>query len=537
MQIITRVKIIVLASVAAVAVVAGSGWYGLSVSEASINDLATNQIPSILTVNDAAQNFAALRTDLLQHILATDDAATEAAERGLREHGTALRDALDEYESLVSDEEDGRLLKVVEARINAYQEASEEILVLSRSGQDVEAKSRNGSELMPLADAAFAALQDHVRYNVEAAEASHQSVSATANTLYLQLAGAFVCATVLMGALGFGLYKRVVSPLEEARNLISDISRKLDFTVRAEVKTQDELGQLLTAFNSLLNRLQESLSEIKAGAHELGASATQLSAAANQVSNQSVGQSESASSMASTIEEMTVSISHVAERAADATDQAGEAARLAREGYTLMSQSAGDMREMVAAVEGVAGHIRELESLGRQIAGVVSVIKAVAEQTNLLALNAAIEAARAGEQGRGFAVVADEVRSLAWRTAGSTQEITDMVAAIQAGADKAVARMDETMARVQRSVEDALKTHSAMDSIRLASEVGGNAIDEIAVAIRQQSTASNEMAAAVDSIAQMSQVNSKEAQRAAQLAFGLDELAKRMSAVVQNYHL
>jgi len=197
----------------------------------------------------------------------------------------------------------------------------------------------------------------------------------------------------------------------------------------------------------------------------------------------------------------------------------------------------GDIQDISASVHDAASLIRGLEQQSEQIANIVQVIKDVADQTNLLALNAAIEAARAGEQGRGFAVVADEVRKLAERTAKSTEDISSTIGTMRARVGDAVHGMQGVVDKVATGVERAREANASIKQIGTGSRAAVNMVEEITVAIREQGSATNSIAAQVERIAVMSEENSSAAGNSAQAARDLDRLANGMQDIVRSYRL
>ena len=196
------------------------------------------------------------------------------------------------------------------------------------------------------------------------------------------------------------------------------------------------------------------------------------------------------------------------------------------------------IRDRIAeTVQASATQIGELGQHAEQISSIVGVIKGIAEQTNLLALNAAIEAARAGEQGRGFAVVADEVRLLAQRTANSTQEITEMVDKIQLGTREAVSSMDVGVNQVKSGVEQAQQAGEAIVNIRTSSGNVVRVVDQISLALREQTAASQDVARNVERIAQMSQQNSQAVEETTETARSLQQLAQNLEQQVNVFRL
>ena len=239
--------------------------------------------------------------------------------------------------------------------------------------------------------------------------------------------------------------------------------------------------------------------------------------------------------MAATVEQLTVSINHVADNANEAHGLSSDSGRQSAEGGAVIQETLASMQRIADTVQGAAAQIAELGQHSDQISSIVNVIKEIADQTNLLALNAAIEAARAGEQGRGFAVVADEVRLLAQRTANSTQEITEMIKKIQLGTRSAVSNMEIGVQQVSSGVEQASQAGDAIVTIRQASASVVGVVDQISLALREQTVASQDVARNVERIAQMSMENSEAVADTSRTAQGLQQLALSLEKQVASF--
>ncbi|MBN9694539.1 MAG: methyl-accepting chemotaxis protein [Zoogloea sp.] len=310
-----------------------------------------------------------------------------------------------------------------------------------------------------------------------------------------------------------------------------------ELTVKVELDTHDELQRVAGAFNRMSSSIASLLRGARQTADQLTTAADQLAGASHEVAHGSAGQSDAATAMAAAVEEMTVGINHISNNARDAQSEAGEAGRLSSEGGEVVRQTLTDINSISEVVRRSADIVRRLGAHSSQISAIVGTIKEIADQTNLLALNAAIEAARAGEQGRGFAVVADEVRKLAERTAQSTREIADMIGGIQDGARDAVLAMEEGVTRVGEGVERAGRAGDAISQIRDGAGRTVDAINEISDALREQSAASTEIARRVEGIAQMAEQNSAHSQATAHTAGQLKDLAAHLEQDIGRFRL
>jgi len=349
-------------------------------------------------------------------------------------------------------------------------------------------------------------------------------------------------ATLLLGllsglAIAFHTIRSITVPLGEMQTLITRASRDRDFTDSITVRSHDEVGITATAFNDLLRALQQSLGEMRQGIIQIDDATAALAQASGQAAQASTASSESASSMAASVEEMSVSITSVSDHTREALQIANKAGEYSETGGTVIDNAVSAMADIAVEVRGVGTTISELGEHSDRISSVVQVIKEVADQTNLLALNAAIEAARAGEQGRGFAVVADEVRKLAERTSKATGEIAGMIDAIQASSHSAVAAMESTIARIENGSELASKAGQAIAAIRSANGDVQRVFADINEAMREQGTASYDIAQKVERVAQASEESSNSVGTSAMEAGKIRTLVNSMRANVERFRV
>ena len=297
----------------------------------------------------------------------------------------------------------------------------------------------------------------------------------------------------------------------------------------------DEVGRLLRATEDMRLHLSEAISAIRLTADELVGSARELAGAAADVSGISNNQSEQAATMAAGVEQMMVSIQQVADYSSEARQMSSQAENTSREGATVIASTVAGMSGIADTVRSASQTVIDLGAKSQEISVIVQAIKEIAEQTNLLALNAAIEAARAGEQGRGFAVVADEVRKLAERTSKSTGEIAHMIEGVQGQTQVAVAAMQHGVAQVETGVGMAIQAGASMDGIRSSALHVAEAVEGISTALAEQSAASGEISRNVETIACQAEHNSERAGRTSVAATQLENLARSLKDRVARF--
>lgn len=315
----------------------------------------------------------------------------------------------------------------------------------------------------------------------------------------IALTGLVILLTVLVIAI---IAHLVTRPLHHAIEVANKIAEG-DLSAEIKVKSKDETGQLLTAMNTMVSNLNKMINEIGHATTQLGGTAGQMSSMTELTSSGAIQQQAETNQLANAVVEMSASAREVVNNSTQAAHSAENADVDARSGRKVVSETIELMNALALDIENAAEVTQALEQYSEEIGNVLDVIRGIAEQTNLLALNAAIEAARAGEQGRGFAVVADEVRVLAGRTQQSTQEIQDTIERLQKSANDAVQVMDQCKSRASKGVSQAAEAGISLDAIAQAISNISDMNRQIATAAEQQSQVTEEIAQNVTNINQV----------------------------------
>lgn len=343
------------------------------------------------------------------------------------------------------------------------------------------------------------ALDGYLNQLIEMQEADARAFAASveqqfAGDLTLLLALISLISLAVVG-IAVVIYRSINQPLNHLTQVMGDIEHDANLTLRARVDGNNELGQLADRFNKMMGYFQDVLLQIDSASHGVAAASEQLSVISRQLNNTTTDQEDRTAQIATAITEMASAVEEVANNAQNALTATEEADKKVRSGLEEVDTNRKTMDEMSGSITETSERLRNLNEWAQEITGVMDVIQKIAEQTNLLALNAAIEAARAGEQGRGFAVVADEVRNLASNTHKSTEQIQKTAEGLSKGANEAVTAMAQLSTLAGESVESSHRTGAAFEDV-------GDSVTQVVEVNVQISTATEEQAAVAKDISE-----------------------------------
>ncbi len=343
---------------------------------------------------------------------------------------------------------------------------------------------------------------------------------------------------IVMAVVSLWYISKNLSPIAKITEMINEIAKgEGDLTKHLDIRSDDEIGELAKGFNEFIDKQHKMISDIKNSVEDLLVNMNSLNEKSFDIDETSRDQSDHINRVATAVEEMNSTVAEIANNADAVAQQADEALNKASEGNSIVQQTIGGMERISQAVEKASYRINSLGEKSAQIGEIISVIDDIADQTNLLALNAAIEAARAGEQGRGFAVVADEVRKLAERTSQATKEVAETIKTIQEETEYAVRAMEESKQEVDQGKELAASSGNALKEIDAAVSSVATMINQIANATREQSKATEEITQSIEEITVLANKVSDIATQSRHVVEKLTNLAGEIKSQVDRFKL
>jgi methyl-accepting chemotaxis protein len=480
--------------------------------------------------------FQRIRINVRDAVEAENEQEIKAALDTVKELRGRIDDHSQAYEKTIATEEGRRAYNEFKQVRAKYVELTEKVLELAGAGKKAEALHLLHGEAKKAALHQQDLMNRLMQGKTDEAKNTSEKNSEVARAASLLMMVAVAVGVILAVAGGLFIARAITAPLRTAVSKANAIGAG-DLTVAIEADSTDETGQLLATLGKMAANLRGIMAQVADTSDQVAASSNQLHATSDQIATGAEEVASQAGTVATAGEEMSATSNDIAQSCQHAAEGARRASQTAQNGAVVVEKTVQVMGQIAAKVQETARTVETLGERSDQIGAIIGTIEDIADQTNLLALNAAIEAARAGEQGRGFAVVADEVRALAERTTRATREIGDMIKAIQSETKGAVLAMDEGVQQVESGTQEAARSGEALQEILQQINDVAMQIHQVATAAEEQTATTSEISSNIVQITQVVQQTSQGAHESAQAAARLRNNADELQRLVRQFRL
>ena len=485
--------------------------------------METNWLAGVRDSGGLRSDVLELRLMVARSLIPSADESAAAARRDIGERRSQIEQRVSSYlASPLIDEQERQLVGQVQTAVHGYEQSLEQLLTFLSGGDAPAAIALFNGGMRQQGSDINEALAALTAYNDEGAKASSLSAGSVYSRSLWVLLGVMAVAVVATVGLAVGFTRSITQPLGQALRVAERIAGS-DLSQSVEVDGRDEPARLLSALATMQATLRATLKHIGDSSTQLATATEEMTSVAHEGKRGLQRQNEQVELAATAVNQMTAAIEEVASNSASTSDSVWYSTAAAEAGRRHVNDTVNAIDSLSARIGETGGFVQGLAGQARDISKVLDVIRTIAEQTNLLALNAAIEAARAGDQGRGFAVVADEVRALAHRTGQSTQEIEQMIAAIQSGTDSVVKATALSTQEADRTLDVAREAGAMLDNIAASVAIINERTVMIAAAAEQQAQVAREVDRSLMTIRDLS---IQSAAGADQTAVASDELAR-----------
>ena len=499
-------------------------------------DITLSSVPSIRALDDFTQLTLRLRVLSYRLLTNREPEVQQKTLEAFELRNQQIRTAQSVYEKLIDSREERSAYDDYVRLLGQYRQIEERMKSLSRNNQIEELRTLLNTELLSNSEAVNTVLTRLLDINNSMANDSNQKAAEQYDSAFELVVALLVLATALTMLFAWLLTRSITLPIAQALDAAENIAEG-NLTQPIKVDGDDEAGRLLRAMNKMQEKLRDTLQRISGSATQLASAAEELNAVTDESARGLTQQNNEIEQAATAVNEMTSAVEEVARNAVSTSEASKNATASAGDGRDLVQETVSAIERMSGDVQGTATLIGALAEESRDIGKVLDVIRGLADQTNLLALNAAIEAARAGEAGRGFAVVADEVRALAHRTQQSTSEIERMIGSIQAGTEQAVDSMRNSTERAESTLNIAKGAGMSLDTINSAIIEINERNLVIASAAEEQAQVAREVDRNLVNIRDLSVQSATGASQTSAASSELSRLAVDLNGMVSRFRL
>ncbi|NMY31343.1 methyl-accepting chemotaxis protein [Pseudomonas sp. WS 5412] len=499
-------------------------------------DITLRSVPSIRALDDFTQLTLRLRVLSYRLLTNREPEVQQKTLEAFELRNQQIRAAQSVYEKLIDSREERSAYDDYVRLLGQYRQIEERMKSLSRNNQIEELRTLLNTELLSNSEAVNTVLTRLLDINNSMANDSNQKAAEQYDSAFGLVVALLVLATALTMLFAWLLTRSITLPIAQALDAAENIAEG-NLTQPIKVDGDDEAGRLLRAMNKMQEKLRDTLQRISGSATQLASAAEELNAVTDESARGLTQQNNEIEQAATAVNEMTSAVEEVARNAVSTSEASKNATASAGDGRDLVQETVSAIERMSGDVQGTATLIGALAEESRDIGKVLDVIRGLADQTNLLALNAAIEAARAGEAGRGFAVVADEVRALAHRTQQSTSEIERMIGSIQAGTEQAVDSMRNSTERAESTLNIAKGAGMSLDTINSAIIEINERNLVIASAAEEQAQVAREVDRNLVNIRDLSVQSATGASQTSAASSELSRLAVDLNGMVSRFRL
>ena len=499
-----------------------------------IDRIVNDRWPKTVQANNIIDNINVIARALRNAIILEDDQLVQQELDRIPEAIRIVTDNIDKLEKTVSSDKGKQLLNELKGKRVAYRDDLTKAMQLIKEGKKKEAGLYLVHTLRKTQSAYFVATAELIKYQSQLMDESGKDAASKARQAQKLILALILLAMVF--SVGVSLF--VVRSISGALSEGVDVANRLatgDLTASVTIRSTDEIGTLMTAMDNMVKSLRLLIGKIKYAADNMASGSEQLSASAEEISRGMNEQTSRSTQIATAAEQMSQTVVDVAKNTSNIAQISTQAFDHAKDGEGVVKRSVDEVQAIASTVAESSQVMKRLGESSGQIGDIVGVINDIADQTNLLALNAAIEAARAGEQGRGFAVVADEVRKLAERTTQATSQINSMISSIQSEVAHAGVAMNNATLRVESGVEFSRKTGDSLSNIVSSVNTLQSMVQQIASATEEMSSVSETISSDIHGIAAGSKEISAGSGQIAQASSDLARLATELQSVVRQF--